>query len=131
MTLRRTPIKRSPVKRSRTPIKKKRAKPRRGPMRDPEYRAWCRWQMCVVLVKAATFYGCCDQLSLCDAAHTENNGMRSKGPDSSCVSLCRKHHVEYDRGRKAFEEKYEIDMRAAARASYDDYLDEQKTTPQA
>ena len=49
-----------------------------------------------------------------DPAHTENNGMRSKGPDSSCAPLCRKHHREYDAGRKAFETKYEIDMKTTA-----------------
>ena len=45
-----------------------------------------------------------------DPAHTQNNGGSSKGPDSSCAPLCRAHHMEYDNGREAFEEKYGIDM---------------------
>ena len=40
-----------------------------------------------------------------DPAHTQGNGMSSKGPDSSCVPLCRKHHRDFDSGRKAFEKK--------------------------
>lgn len=49
-----------------------------------------------------------------DPAHTENNGMSSKGPDSSCGPLCRVHHNEYDAGRAAFEKKYRVDMKAVA-----------------
>jgi hypothetical protein len=49
-----------------------------------------------------------------DPAHTANNGMSSKGPDSSCAPLCRRHHREYDAGRAAFEAAYAIDMAALA-----------------
>jgi hypothetical protein len=96
---------RTPLKRSQKPIVKRRAKPRRGPMRSPEYRAWLKTKRCCV----------CPAMSS-DPAHTENNGMRSKGPDSSCAPLCRQHHEEYDRGRKAFEVKYDVDMKQAAKA---------------
>jgi hypothetical protein len=100
----------------RKPIPRKRAKPRRGPMRDPAYLAFLREHgICAALL----WY--CD--GLCDPAHTENNGMRSKGPDSSCVPLCRTHHMEYDAGRKAFELKYGLDMRALAKWWYAKYVD--------
>jgi hypothetical protein len=50
--------------------------------------------------------------------------MRSKGPDSSCVPLCRKHHDEYDAGRKAFEKKYGVSMKALAAEHYARYQKE-------
>jgi hypothetical protein len=53
-----------------------------------------------------------------DPAHTANNGMGSKGPDSSCAPLCRVHHREYDAGRAAFEEKYGLDMAKEAAAHF-------------
>lgn len=62
-----------------------------------------------------------------DPAHTENNGMSSKGPDSSCVPLCRSHHLEYDSGREAFESKYGIDMKAIAAAYWERYQQERAT----
>ncbi len=98
-------MKRTPLKRSTKPIPKRRANPRRGPLRCPAYRAWLRTLGCMML-------GCGAQFA--DAAHTLNNGMHSKGPDSSCVPLCRKHHREYDTGRMAFERKYTINMPATA-----------------
>ncbi len=97
-------LKRTALKRSTKPIPKRRAKPRRGPLRSPTYRAWLRLKVCVIV-------GCG---FVSEPAHTVNNGMRSKGPDSSCVPLCRNHHREYDAGRKAFEAKYGIDMKTAA-----------------
>ena len=60
---------------------------------------------------------------VCDPAHTENNGMRSKGRDSSCAPLCRDHHDQFDGhkrlpngkvGRVAFEEYYLLDMKSVA-----------------
>jgi len=59
---------------------------------------------------------------LSDPAHTANNGMRSKGPDSSCAPLCREHHQEYDAGRKAFEAKYQIGMRAVAAGNWNRFM---------
>lgn len=84
-------------------IPNRRTKPRRGPLRDPAYRRYLRDKPCVV----------CGWLK-CDAAHTENNGLSSKGPDSSCVPLCRDHHREYDSGRAAFEARRKRDMREIA-----------------
>lgn len=100
-------IQRSPVKRSTKPIPRRRVKPRRGPLRVPAYRKFLRDRRCCV----------CPAVG-CDPAHTANNGMRSKGPDSSCAPLCRDHHREFDAGRKAFEEKYGIDMKVAAAAHW-------------
>lgn len=48
--------------------------------------------------------------------------MRSKGPDSSCASLCRKHHGEYDSGCEAFERKYGLNMKVIAAMQYMAYL---------
>jgi len=108
----------------RKPITKKRAKARRGPMRDPKYRRWLNGRACVVGTpfqfpecSAAYQFGRIGS----EAAHTQNNGMRSKGPDSSCVPLCRKHHDEYDFGREAFEKKYCVDMKALAAEHYARY----------
>ena len=100
--------------RSTKPIPRKRAQPRRGPLRCPEYRAWLRENMWCVIGVIEGSEGCRPQLGELDAAHTENNGMRSKGPDSSCAPLCRKHHREYDAGRADFERIHKIDMQAIA-----------------
>ncbi len=99
------------------PIPSKRAKPRRGPMRDPKYRRWLRNELCVVGMACGS-ETCSSFIRQFDAAHTQNNGMRSKGPDSSCAPLCRKHHAEYDAGRAAFENKYGVDMKAIAAEHY-------------
>jgi hypothetical protein len=104
----------------RTPVKKRRAKPRRGPLRDKIYRRWVSGQFCAV--SANYDWEKREPGDMCsgsgntpkDPAHTENNGMGSKGPDSSCAPLCRKHHREYDAGRAAFEQKYGVDMKAIA-----------------
>jgi len=101
---------------ARKAIPKKRAKARRGPMRDPKYRQWCRYHDCVVQPHQDCRYAGDGNGS--DPAHTQNNGTSSKGPDSSCVPLCRKHHDEYDAGREAFEKKYGVDMKALAAEHY-------------
>jgi len=99
-------------------------------MRDPKYRRWLKRQHCVVCKKMAEtdatkvdFYGCIPV----DPAHTENNGASSKGPDSSCVPLGRKHHREYDFNRKEFEDKYRVDMKVLAAQYYAQYLKENGT----
>ena len=103
----------------------KRAMPRRGanpkkPLRDTAYRKWLRTQPCIVVTHSINF-ACSPFPPGNDAAHTQNNGMRSKGPDSSCVPLCRKHHTEYDAGRAAFEKKYGANMRQLAAEHYARY----------
>lgn len=98
---------RTPLARSTKQIPRRRSKPRRGPLRSPEYRAWLTIRRCVVCHRRE-----------CDPAHTANNGMRSKGADSSCAPLCREHHREYDAGRAAFQDKYQVDMQEAAAAHW-------------
>lgn len=102
-----------PIARSTKPIPRRRARPRRGPMRCPEYRAWLRERRCAAAI--ITERDCAGPI---DAAHTENNGLSSKGPDSSCAPLCRSHHKKYDSGRKAFELKYKVDMQKLAAAHW-------------
>jgi hypothetical protein len=58
-----------------------------------------------------------------DPAHTERNGMASKGADSSCVPLCRLHHEEQHYiGAQRFEEKYGVNLRALAAEHYQRWL---------
>jgi hypothetical protein len=111
-----------------TRIPSKRAKPRRGPMRDPEYRMWLRMQVCVAPENPEypQLYSAKHLLAVLDPAHTQNNGIRSKGPDSSCVPLCRNHHEEYDKNRKAFEKKYGVSMAELAREHYARFLKEKE-----
>ena len=61
------------------------------------------------------------------ACHTENNGMRSKGPDSGCVPMCDYHHSLYDgrqrfpdgsTGKKVFEAYYGLNMANEAAAHW-------------
>ena len=48
-------------------------------------------------------------------AHTKNGGMSMKGPASSIVPLCSRHHRElHDTGRRTFEAKYKVDLASAA-----------------
>ncbi len=84
---------------------------RRGPWRCTAYRRWVAHHHCVI---------CQDDCT--QAAHTENNGRGSKGPDSSCIPLCFTHHNEMDgrcsvrllagRGtpRQKFEAHYNVDL---------------------
>ncbi len=107
-----------PLQRSTKRIPARRTKQRRGPVgipaeewRNPNYRLFLAVEgKCVACVKEHPNW----RWFNCDPCHTENNGMRSKGRDSSCAPLCRVHHQEYDAGRKAFEERYGIDMQREA-----------------
>lgn len=132
--IRRTPLKRSkkhlkrtPIKKSgwagrpagRTPVKKKRSHPRRGPLRDKTYREWVSRFSDIVATQGALVGPWESRMS--DACHTVNNGMASKGPDSSCVPLTRTRHREYDAGRAAFERKYGVNMKAIAALMWERY----------
>jgi hypothetical protein len=119
---RNTPLKRSGITR-RTRIKWRRTIPRRvSVLRDQKYKDWLKERNCIL----KSFWSCEGPI---DPAHTVGNGRGSKGPDSSCVPLCRKHHDEMD-GRlntqittKAkFAEKYEIDLAKESAAHYATYL---------
>jgi hypothetical protein len=107
-------------------VKKRRTgKPRRGPMRSPKYLAWCRQHWCAVShAVPGVFLPWAGRYAIIDPAHTQGNGMASKGPDSSCVPLERALHEEYDRGRAAFEALYHVDMKALAAEHYQRFLKE-------
>lgn len=103
-------------------------------MRSKEYREFLREHgRCRVCETHGFIFGCKITMAMngvCDPAHTENNGMSSKGPDSSCAPLCRNHHDQYDGhrklpngevGREAFEAYYKIDMKREAAMWYAAY----------
>jgi hypothetical protein len=107
-----------------------------GVLRDPEYLGWLRQWPCVACVKAGaprpTETGLSPlwpRTAIVDPAHTINNGLASKGPDSSCIPLCRYHHDEMD-GRlsiaittkKQFAAKYGLDLAQESTAHYAQYL---------
>lgn len=108
----------------RVAVKRKRSNPRRGPLRSAAYRRWLNDRPCVACLKLQKL----PMPAFSHAAHTANNGMRSKGPDSSCAPLCGDpctpdHHGEYDGrkrlpdgeyGRRAFEAFYGVDMEREA-----------------
>lgn len=105
----------------RKPIKRRR-KARRGPLRDPKYRAWLRRFCC--MLRGQDNFRSCDSWQV-DPAHTGRvNGMSSKAGDDTCLPLCRKHHAEYDSGRVAFEKKYGVDMKALAKEYWTRYQNE-------
>ena len=110
-------------------IRSRRTGPRRGPpgipseeWRNPTYRRFLvDVGRCVICLKWPVqrnkWWG------FCDPAHTEHNGMSSKGRDASCAPLCRCHHNQYDGqsklpngevGHESFEAYYRIDMKAVA-----------------
>lgn len=107
---------RTAPKRSTKPIPSKRSKPRRGPMRSPEYRRWLHEKPCHVCGKMP-----------CDPAHTgRNGGMSMKSDDSSCVPLCRKCHRLYDSDRKHFETIVGYDLHEKSAIYYQLFLKETK-----
>lgn len=111
---------RKPLKRSTEPIARKRAKPRRGPMRDPGYLQFLREEgTCITRCgEGRGIYG-----TWCDPAHGPVNGMRSKGPDREAVPLCRFHHeMQTSLGWPAFERRYSLDRAAEAKVWYAAYL---------
>ena len=114
-----------PMKRSR--INPKREEPRRtSAEKDSGYVDWlhenCR---CVACVAAETRGMRSDvyPFGRVEGAHTKNNGMASKGPDSSRAPLCVAHHSEqHTRGVKVFEEKYGLDLEHEAATHYATFL---------
>jgi hypothetical protein len=77
---------RTPLKRSRKPIARKRAKPRRGPLRDPAYLDWIRQQPC-----AAPDCDCARRLPV-ESAHVGERGLGQKCSDRETIPLCAAHH---------------------------------------
>lgn len=87
----------------------------RGPARDFRYRAWIRTLPCAA----------CGIERGVQAAHTQHNGMASKGTDYSCVPLCVACHREYDSGLRSkalFELDHSLDMAALVRRLSHDWF---------
>ncbi len=130
-------MRRKRVQNRRQRVKPVLAKIRRGPVRSVEYREWLRYRACVVCLAQNSeagrmFINKVASHGVCQACHTENNGMGSKGPDSGCVPMCggvgtADHHGQYDGrtrlpngdfGKKAFEAYYRVDLKAEAAAHW-------------
>lgn len=112
-----------------TPPKKRRSKPRRvGVERNPGYLAWLRERFCVACValrgEATRWEKLPKPVPVCsDPAHGPVNGMRSKGPDSGAIPLCRHHHIEQHQiGWPAFQAKYGFSREKEAAAHLALYL---------
>lgn len=116
----------------RSAIPKRRKKPRRvSVVRDQKYMNWLKDNLCVAchvefsLAEPGTFPAR-RLLRDIDPAHTDKtNGMRSKGADSSCIPLCRTHHLEMDGHlntcivtKEQFARKYGLDLAAIAAEHY-------------
>lgn len=121
-------IRRTPLKRSTKPIPRRRAKPRRGPLRDPGYLAFLREEgkciACMMRLGETYVRGTLKLIrpGNCDPAHGPVNGMRSKGPDNEAMPLCRQHHEEQTSlGWPGFEAEYGFDRAREADAWYKAY----------
>jgi hypothetical protein len=92
--------------------KPRRTESRRGPSRDPQYRAWIRTLSC----------SCCGSRWQIEAAHTgSEGGMSQKASDYSCVPLCRNCHTAgrtaFRRvGKLEFERRYGLDLALLVKA---------------
>ena len=136
--IRRTPLKRSPLKRSLVAVNRKRSRPRRGPMRDPAYLCWLRENgKCLACIYVGSFRTGGDWTQEekmeaarnyanlpCDPAHGPVNGRGSKRPGPpGAIPLCRSHHDEQHRvGWPAFEARYGFSREKEAAARYAAYL---------
>lgn len=97
------------------PRKSPRRRLNRGPARSWRYRAWIRSLPCAV----------CGIEKGIEAAHTQHNGMASKGSDYSCVPLCWEHHREYDNGlrsKELFEQDHDINLAQLVRRLNHDWF---------
>ena len=100
------------------PIKRTRSK-RRGEDIDTGYVEYLHQEgICPVCLRLAEGNGEATPLPGCEGAHTQNNGMRQRGPDSSRVPLCRRTSHAYDAGRLRFEARYGLDMKEIAAGWY-------------
>lgn len=97
----------------RSPINKRRGV-RRGPWRSEKYRRWVSEHLSILNSDAWPGYRPSPGTSITQAAHTQNNGTSSKGPDSSCLPLTPFEHADYDSNRLAFEAFHDLDMKAIA-----------------
>ena len=81
---------------------------RRGPARDPRYRAFIRSFPCLA----------CGICGRSEAAHTGPHGIGQKASDYRCLPLCREHHRASNYaldviGAKAFEEYWQVSISQA------------------
>ncbi len=72
---------------TRTPIKSKRAKPRRGTLKDPAYLDFIRGHQCC----ACKMWGA-SQSTPTEAAHVGERGLGQKCSDREAIPLCATHH---------------------------------------
>lgn len=106
-----SPKRYAPILRSAPPRKRRRGGPRRGTSIDKGYVRFIHEKCgCAICGKPYP-----------DGAHTQNGGMRIKGPDSSRAPLCRVHHQQYDAGRARFEAAHNINMQWVAAATFARY----------
>lgn len=100
------PARRSPRRRSAL---------RSGPARSWKYRGWIRSLPCAA----------CGIERGVQAAHTQNNGLASKGSDFSCIPLCFGCHREYDNGLRSkdlFEQDHNLDIAGLVRRLQHDWF---------
>ncbi len=112
-----SPVKRSPVKRSRKPIPKVNKK--RGGHRFPKnvdepFKEWMRANFrCLIAGHDPKI--ACPLVEPAQVAHIKSRGAGGKDVGET-VPLCAHHHLEQHRiGVKSFAEKYGLDLKAAAR----------------
>src|ERR1700689_4938475 len=95
----------------RQKLSQNKRKIRRGPPRDPAYRAWIRTLPCTI----------CGAAWRVEAAHTGyDGGMAMKPSDYSCIPLCKNCHTAgrgaYHRiGRPTFERIFGVDLQAVVK----------------
>lgn len=118
---------RTPLKRSTKPIPKRRAKPRRGPLRDKGYLQFLRDEGVCYACKIRRMYFALmglirPMIREVEPAHGPVNGIGSKGPDNEAIPLCRQHHLEQHKlGWPAFQKSYYLDRAKEAAVWYKAY----------
>jgi len=94
----------------------RRRKPRRGPRRDPKFRAW---------ISRNFLCACGCGRGPCHAAHTgRDGGMSMKPDDRTCIPLWWECHWEFDNGTRSgalFLEDHAIDLPKLVRGYNRDY----------
>lgn len=96
-------------------------------MRDKGYLKWLKTRRCVACDFAPNLrrYSDMPEMDIIDPAHGPVNGMGSKGPDNSAISLCRYHHTQqHSLGWPEFELKYGFSREEQAKLAYAAYLKE-------
>lgn len=125
MIQRTAPLKRSPPPQRRTGLSARRPGKRRvSALRDGHYLEFLRDRQCIACRQERSTAFAWNRLPKpfpvrSEAAHTKNNGMGSKGPDSSYVPLCAEHRREQHQiGVKDFALFYGLDLAKEAAAHF-------------